>query len=76
MGKSASIKKVDMSAARELRIKSAIPQFAVLSEELRDQASRLDADELAVLGEIKNKLNEGLSADLAAKADTVGGFVW
>ena len=65
-----------MTIARELRVKTVVPQVAGLSDDLKNQLSRLDDDELAVLGAIKEKLNEGLSDELAQAVDTVGGFVW
>lgn len=65
-----------MTMARELRVKSVAPQVTALSDDLKNQLSLLDDDELAVLGDIKAKLNQGLADDLAKAADTVGGLVW
>ena len=70
------LKRKDLSVARELRVRTAIPQVVGLSDELKMQVSQLNEDELAVLKDIKSKLNDGLTDDLAAAADTVGGFVW
>ncbi|MDH4394105.1 MAG: hypothetical protein QE278_00370 [Limnobacter sp.] len=73
-----SDEKVNMSSARSVRVRStgAAFQLDALSDQLKSQVALLDDDELAVLGSIKAKLNNGLDEKLKRAADTVGGFVW
>ncbi|HEY1058504.1 MAG TPA: aroma-sacti cluster domain-containing protein [Limnobacter sp.] len=67
-----------LSSARAIRVRTTGAAFQVdaLNDTLKAQVALLDDDELAVLGAIKSKLNQGLDEKLKRAADTVGGFVW
>jgi hypothetical protein len=69
-------KETGMTLAREIRLKSVVPHINTLNDDLKKQLALLDEDEIEVLSCIKDKLNSGLSDELAQAADTVGGFVW
>ncbi|MGJ3699986.1 aroma-sacti cluster domain-containing protein [Variovorax sp. AFSI2.2] len=65
-----------ISSARAVRLRNSAVQVEALNDELKSQVALLDDDELAVLADIKSKLNSGLTDALKKAADTVGGFVW
>jgi len=65
-----------LGQTRALRLRYTGVQVDALSDNLKSQLALLDEDELAVVGAIKAKLNNGLSEAAKRAADTVGGFVW
>ncbi|ODS24515.1 hypothetical protein AB835_03495 [Candidatus Endobugula sertula] len=69
-------KETGMTLAHEVRLKNVVPQISTLNNDLKKQLALLDEDEIEVLTCIKDKLNSGLTDELAQAADTVGGFVW
>lgn len=69
-------KETGMTLAREVRLKSIVPQISTFNDDLKKQLALLDEDEIEVLSCIKDKLNSGLNDELTQAADTVGGFVW
>ncbi|CTQ34602.1 aroma-sacti cluster domain-containing protein [Jannaschia rubra] len=68
--------KREMTTARMVRVRKSGLQIDALNEDLQNQISLLDDDELAVLESVKAKLNKNLPDNLKAAADVVGGFVW
>ncbi len=66
---------VVVAQAEKLR-KAGMLHVDVLDDRLKAQAAHLDDHEIAALGAIKSKLNNGLSEAARRAADTVGGFVW